>query len=67
MGFIKDALLGVAIYEGLKYYIRKSKAEKQANEIILGGKHFARTQTQLSPDAKHRHHLDRPEIIDEPG
>ena len=66
MGFIKNALLGIALYEGVKYWIRKNAVHSaEVENITLGGKKFAKTETHPIADARHRHHLDHPEIIPE--
>lgn len=65
MGFIKHAIIGIALYEGLKYWARKNAATPdESHHITLGGKQFSQTEAQPT-DARHRHHLDRPEIIPE--
>ena len=65
MGFIKDALIGILIYEGLKC-IAKSNAQKRDSSesrlVILGGKSFQGHGIDLSSGEIHRHHLDRPEM-----
>ncbi|HKG07338.1 MAG TPA: hypothetical protein VKB19_12800 [Pedobacter sp.] len=63
MKFIKNALLGIALYEGFKYWLRKNAVARAEVEIItLGGKRFAKTENHPPADAHHRHHLDRPEV-----
>ena len=64
MGFIKHALIGIALYEGIKYWLKENAtAPAQVHNITLGGKHFAKTEAHPTADASHRHHLDRPEIV----
>ncbi|EDM37972.1 hypothetical protein PBAL39_16144 [Pedobacter sp. BAL39] len=66
MRFIKNALLGIALYEGFKYWLKNSggnRAEK--GNITLGGKQFAKTESHPLAQASHRHHLDRPESMPE--
>jgi|GEM_PF-5685423 len=66
MGFIRNALQGIALYEGVKYWLRKNAAQSaEVENIILGGKQFAKTETHPLAHASHRHHLDRPEILRE--
>lgn len=68
MGFIKNALIGIVIYEALKYWMKESRSPvTDIEQISLGGKCFAKTLAQPVPDARHRHHMDRPEILSEPG
>ena len=63
MGFIKNALIGIALYEGVKYWLRQDTgASTEVQNITLGGKQFAKTEDHPPVDARHRHHLDRPEI-----
>ena len=63
MGFIKNALLGIALYEGVKYWLRNNAAHSaEVENITLGGKQFAKTEIHPIADARHRHHLDRPEV-----
>lgn len=67
MSFIKNALLGIVLYEGLKYWLKKNAVTRaESGNIILGGKQFTKTEHPPVPDARHRHHLDRPEITPEP-
>ncbi|RZM28803.1 MAG: hypothetical protein EOO88_07505 [Pedobacter sp.] len=67
MGFIKNALLGIALYEGLKYWVRKNTAiiPEEVQNITLGGKRFVKTEDHPQEDTRHRHNLDRPEITPE--
>lgn len=66
MGFIKHALIGIALYEGLKYLARKNaQAAPEMHNITLGGKQFFKSEDHPTPDARHRHNLDRPEITPE--
>ncbi|WP_276089906.1 hypothetical protein [Pedobacter sp. JY14-1] len=63
MGFIKDAIIGIAIYEGIKVWIRqKERQQHLARQITLGGKGFKIHRHDPAPNLAHRHNLDRPEI-----
>ena len=64
MGFIKNALIGIALYETLKYIIEKngSAESKTPEQVTLGGKLYHREDTVGIIGNKHRHHLDRPEV-----
>ncbi|MES2454822.1 MAG: hypothetical protein V4594_04765 [Bacteroidota bacterium] len=64
MGFIKNALIGIALYEGLKYITKRSrlKVSSRRTNLVLGGKLFRGHHIDLSSDQGHRHHLDRPEL-----
>ena len=66
MGFIKHALAGIAIYEIIKYCYNKTViVPNETHQITLGGKQFNKTGCNLTADAHHRHHLDRPEVTSE--
>lgn len=64
MGFIKDALIGILLYEGLKCSAksRGQKGTSASRQIMLGGKNFQGHGINLSAGEIHRHHLDRPEM-----
>lgn len=63
MSFIKNALFGIALYEGFKYLLKKNADNlPETGNINLGGKQFTTTERHPLGQASHRHHLDRPEI-----
>ncbi len=63
MGFIRHAIISIALYEGIKYWISRHRSTADhADQIELGGKHYTRYRQHPAPNLAHRHHLDRPEI-----
>lgn len=63
MGFIRHAIISIALYEGIKYWIsRHLSIADHADQIELGAKHYTRSWQHHAPNPAHRHHLDRPEI-----
>ena len=63
MGFIKDALIGILLYEGLKCIAKSNRqGASSSRQVVLGGKSFQGHSIDLSSGEVHRHHLDRPEM-----
>lgn len=67
MGFIKDALIGIALYEGIQRWIshRRNGESRPPYRVILGGKVFQQETNDATIIANYRHHLDRPEMSSE--